>query len=132
MTSFMNQRKHLDTTMSDHMNNFINRYKFDCSNTNKHKQQLAKTSRGSYNIEEFKKYYTENAKLLKGLEDCINITIVGINRTMEEFSNHRKIIDAKVQLLINIIRRRDNTIDPNTFEVNVGGKVMLFRADRIT
>jgi len=51
---------------------------------------------------------------------------------MEEFSNHRKIIDAKVQLLINIIRRRDNTIDPNTFEVNVGGKVMLFRADRIT
>ena len=91
MTSFMNQRKHLDTTMSDHMNNFINRYnKFDCSNTNKHKQQLAKTSRGSYNIEEFKKYYTENAKLLKGLEDCINITIVGINRTMDEFSNHRK------------------------------------------
>jgi U3 small nucleolar RNA-associated protein 14 len=73
MTSFMNQRKHLDTTMSDHMNNFINRYKFDCSNTNKHKQQLAKTSRGSYNIEEFKKYYTENAKLLKGLEDCISI-----------------------------------------------------------
>ena len=105
MTSFMNQRKHLDTTMSDHMNNFINRYKFDCSNTNKHKQQLAKTSRGSYNIEEFKKYYTENAKLLKGLEDCINITIVGINRTMEEFSNHRKIIDAKVQLLINKEKR---------------------------
>ena len=65
MTSLMNQRKHLDTTMSDDMNNFINRYKFDCSNTNKHKQQLAKTSRGSY-IEEFKKYYTENAKLLNG------------------------------------------------------------------
>lgn len=71
-----------------------------------------------------------------GLEDCINITIVGINRTMEEFSNHCKIIDAKVQLLINEEKRKrivekygisngNNTIDPNTFEVSVREKVML-------
>ena len=131
MTSFMNQRKHLDTTMSDDMNNFINRYKFDCSNTNKHKQQLAKTSRGSYNIEEFKKYYTENAKLLKGLEDCISI--LQLLESIEPWKNLAIIAKLLTQRSSSLlIKRRDNTIDPNTFEVNVGGKVMLFRADRIT
>lgn len=81
-------------------------------------------------LDEIKNFYDGNQRAADLLHNCIDDAMVGMRSTTQGFNDLHKIVDVKVALLIAEkygTNNGSNAIDPNTYQVNVGGKVMLLK-----
>ena len=123
-------------TKSSCMDNMLKPYIVADNNNNKHKTSLVKRSRAAY-LEEIKKHYEGNKCVADLLWNCMESAMAGMSSATHDFFNIHNVVDEKVALLSEGEKsvaekygtRNDGShaIDPDTYQVNVGGKVMLLK-----